>query len=671
MYVTPCYVFILMRFTDIGLLLLGSLLYADIIMAAEAVRAEAVVVTAIAEATPVVTGEVDEELNTGFSQTLTRAQFDTRITSLADTIAQQSGIQVRKSGGFGSFSSATLRGASSQQVLIFIDGLLLNGAAGGGFDLSTISLSDVERVEIYRGSTPASLGSASIGGAINIRTLKGGGEDKGNVTLGYGDFNTQKYSAFYTTKPGRLDYVLSAERFSSDNDFEFTNNNGTRLNPDDDSLEKRNNSDFKQNNILLKFGYDLDKDRRVDLMAQWFEKQQKIPVWNNHPAADTRFDVERLQSQLRLISNNVGSYGFNLSNTLEYLQTVEEYDDRNGSVGLGQQYDQNITTTIKFRSYTELPLDFQELSLIVELGEEKYQPTDLLGRNITIDSKRRSATIGIEDKLFVLNDKLLVNPAISVTRSNDSITLSEGVSRSYVNPRIGLKYFSNNWLTLKNNLGRYTRQPSFYELLGDRGVFIGNSELKSETGINFDIGFDIKLVNAFRNISNLSWQTSLFYSDVKDIIVRTFNSRGIGKSENIDQAEITGIENILQVDLVNKFSINFNATVQNMVNEQNNPTFKNKQLPGRFKWSYSTRIGYRHGKFSPFVEHLYQSGMYYDSPNILKAPNQNFVNVGASWKVDRATITFEINNVTDREVEDFRGFPQPGRAFFSTLKIDV
>jgi len=669
-----------MRFIVPGIWLFSSFLSVDVLSAADAVRIDTVVVTAAAENAPLVTGEVDEELSTGFSQTLNREQFDSRITTLADAIAQQSGIQVRNSGGFGSFSSATLRGASSQQVLIFIDGLLLNDAAGGGVDLSTISLSDVASVEIYRGATPMSLGSASIGGAINIRTLKAGGDDKGNITSGAGDFNTQKYAAFYTSKPGDWDYVISAERFSSDNDFEYINNNGTRLNPDDDRTEKRNNSEFEQNSILLKLGYDLEAEQRIDTLLQWFEKRQQIPVWNNHPAANTRFDVERLQAQLRLITNNIGANALNLSNTLEYLRTVEEYDDRNSTVGLGRQYDRNESNTLKLRSYIEVPLDFRLPGFIVELSEERYQPTDLLGLKVSDDSVRRSATFGVEDKVFLLHEKLLVNPAVSLTQSRDTLseTAPSGntpqfskLNRDHVDPRVGLKYFSNDWLTLKSNLGRYTRQPSFYELLGDRGFIVGNNALKNETGTNVDIGFEIKTNSTLKKIKNFSWQASLFYSDVEDIIVRTYNARGIGKSENIDRARITGIENILQIDFANRIRINFNTTYQNMVNEKNNPALKNRQLPGRYKWSSNTRIDYRYAALSPFVEYRYQSGMFYDSANLLKALNKNLVNAGVSWKMAPATLTFEMHNLTDESFEDFRGFPQPGRAFFTTLKIDL
>ncbi|HMB30873.1 MAG TPA: TonB-dependent receptor plug domain-containing protein, partial [Desulfohalobiaceae bacterium] len=115
-------------------------------------------------------GDVDLESSPIFFSVINKEQFEGKIVSLAEVIEKEAGVQVRQSGGLGSFSSVSLRGSSSDQVMVFLDGVLLNDASGGGVDLSNISLSDVESIEIYRGITPANFGRSSIGGAINIRT---------------------------------------------------------------------------------------------------------------------------------------------------------------------------------------------------------------------------------------------------------------------------------------------------------------------------------------------------------------------------------------------------------------------------------------------------------------------------------------------------------------------
>ena len=63
-----------------------------------------------------------------------------------------------------------LRGSNPDQVRIYVDGVPLNIAAGGGVDISTLPIGDVERVEVYRGSSPLAFGESALGGIISITT---------------------------------------------------------------------------------------------------------------------------------------------------------------------------------------------------------------------------------------------------------------------------------------------------------------------------------------------------------------------------------------------------------------------------------------------------------------------------------------------------------------------
>ena len=131
-----------------------------------------VVVTATSEETPFETGDVETEESTGFVSVIHREDFEGKMEDLADVLQNEAAVEVRQSGGLGSFSTISIRGSSSDQVMVFLDGVLLNDASGGGVDLSSISLSDVESIEIYRGVTPINFDKASIGGVVNIKTLR-------------------------------------------------------------------------------------------------------------------------------------------------------------------------------------------------------------------------------------------------------------------------------------------------------------------------------------------------------------------------------------------------------------------------------------------------------------------------------------------------------------------
>ena len=88
-----------------------------------------------------------------------------------------------------------LRGASAGKTLILIDGIPVYDASGisGAYDLNFISIDQVERIEILKGSQSTLYGSDAIAGVINIITKKGGAKKIGITgELSGGSYNTLK-----------------------------------------------------------------------------------------------------------------------------------------------------------------------------------------------------------------------------------------------------------------------------------------------------------------------------------------------------------------------------------------------------------------------------------------------------------------------------------------------
>ena len=91
-----------------------------------------VVVTAEQDQPDYETGDVDLEETTGFVTVIEREAFEGKMEDLAEVLQNEAGVQVRQAGGLGSFSTVSLRGSSSDQVMVFMDGVLLNDASGAG-----------------------------------------------------------------------------------------------------------------------------------------------------------------------------------------------------------------------------------------------------------------------------------------------------------------------------------------------------------------------------------------------------------------------------------------------------------------------------------------------------------------------------------------------------------
>ncbi|WP_028314722.1 TonB-dependent receptor [Desulfatibacillum aliphaticivorans] len=626
------------------------------------------------------TGDVDQENAPSFFTVIPREQFIGKMENLAQVLKKEAGIQVKQSGGLGSFSTVSLRGSSSDQVMIYLDGILLNDASGGGVDLSNISLADVSSINVYRGVSPASFGKAGIGGVINIKTLRAQKGTKYNVGLGYGSFDTKKAFGFINHKPGKADFLLSADYLGSANDFEFKNDMGTSWNKVDDQIQKRNNAEFYQYNVLAKAGWDANRNLRFDLVNQYFFKDQNLPNWINMETASTNLTTSRNITTMRLGLNNVTPLALNTAASISYSDKEEKYDDQEGSVGLGKQLNKYNTQRWTGDLYTEWISDYNILAAKMEYQHEDYSPEDLLQEDDPRDSNRDYIVATLQDTLMLLSQRVILTPAVRYAWLDDELESGTTVWGSqlekserkdeYWMPQCGLKVKPWEWISLKANAAQYVREPSFFELFGDRGFFIGNEELEAEKGTNFDVGFEVNYLTGWTLINRVYISSAYFKNDVDDLITRIYDSRGVGKSVNISESEITGVESQAAADFLNLFTVSGNATWQDAVNASEISTFNNKKLPGRYEWATSGKVEFHYKGFKIYSEYFYEAGNFYDAANLLEAPEKKELNAGAAYLFKGFSIELQGKNLRDKRYEDYNGYPLPGRAYYLTIKFE-
>src|ERR1035441_4465383 len=88
--------------------------------------------------------------------------------------------KMRSTARIGTVTSLFLRGTSSTQTLVLVDGVPLNSPYFGGTDLSALSVANVERVEVVRGPFSALYGSEAIGGVVRGFTRRGAAQGEGS-----------------------------------------------------------------------------------------------------------------------------------------------------------------------------------------------------------------------------------------------------------------------------------------------------------------------------------------------------------------------------------------------------------------------------------------------------------------------------------------------------------
>lgn len=98
---------------------------------------------------------------------------DSGARDFAGVINGQPGVVVKDHGPAGAAQSVSLRGSTSSQVLVLLDGIRLNSSRDGEVDLSSIPIEIIDHIEIVRGGESVLYGPSAIGGVINIITKKG------------------------------------------------------------------------------------------------------------------------------------------------------------------------------------------------------------------------------------------------------------------------------------------------------------------------------------------------------------------------------------------------------------------------------------------------------------------------------------------------------------------
>ncbi len=93
------------------------------------------------------------------------------ITRVAEALREVPGLTVVQSGPAGGVVSLFMRGGESDYVRVLVDGVPAN-EPGGAIDLSNLTTSNVDRIEIVRGPASALFGSDAVSGVIQIFTRR-------------------------------------------------------------------------------------------------------------------------------------------------------------------------------------------------------------------------------------------------------------------------------------------------------------------------------------------------------------------------------------------------------------------------------------------------------------------------------------------------------------------
>ncbi|MCL2122562.1 MAG: TonB-dependent receptor, partial [Desulfovibrionaceae bacterium] len=447
------------------------------------------------------------------------------------------GVQVDASGsGNEAFTNLAMRGVRTQLFGAALKGgvlVLVDGRNAGTANISMMPLVNVERIEILRGPASVQYGSSAIGGVINVITRRGNATPKIALEGGYGSWDTVRALGEGAWAYGPFD-VSGGVSYLSTQDYQSN------------SFKRYYNTGIGQLvSYSLNAGLSFLEEHRLGVTMHGVEGQRLgSPYYYNIPDQATREAyTNRYNRSLDLIYD--GGYkdaGFSWKARYYYGSLHDHYNDPNPS-SLSMSTDQTeyqgaqgqISFTKGFLTLTG-GLDWQKYNT----RGDRYSLWSAGNSSSTFD------VLGgfLLAKLAFFDDMLIISGGLRhdkyFVKAGDKLTPSSSREFSHTSPSMGVAVNPLKWLTLRANYGESYQVPSHLELLGSVSEwgprYIGNSDLKPERGIGWDVGFDV-------HHNSLNLGLTYFSTDYRDkIAARNVPGGNMQYYNTNDTAYFRGIE---------------------------------------------------------------------------------------------------------------------------------
>lgn len=406
--------------------------------------------------------------------------------SLDEILQQEAGINIPSSGGPLTSTGIFLRGAASKQVLILVDGVRVNDANQGAFDISLLRPDDIERIEIVRGPYSSQYGSDAIGGVIQIFTRK---SSKAEVSVRAGSFGTQEYNAGASI--GDNKNGLSARAGYLDTDG------------------------FSASNANNAFGYNPDRDGGLARTAQLSGQTQfteKLDANFNATWKDSLVEFDTGLSDQQLGTVSAGLTHRTTENWTQHLQFgwMLNNQDTDGRTDPFAYYSNFFTERDTASWLHDIQWAANWHSVVgIDFADEQAKSRDLLANNTLFDKRLQNTGIFLTQ----YGEVGIFSGSASI-REDDHDTFGHHTTGSVT---LAAQIIPS--IKIYGAYGSAFRAPSANDLYypGFFGTFAGNPDLQPETSREGEVGAEYRTgaqhvrISAYRNrVRNLIAADSSF-----------------------------------------------------------------------------------------------------------------------------------------------------------------
>jgi vitamin B12 transporter len=574
--------------------------------------------------------------------------------TLPEVLEDVPGLNVVQTGSPGGAAAVYIRGTNANHVKVFIDGIDASdpSTADGTFDFSQILASDIERVEVLRGPQSGLYGSDAIGGVIYIVTKNGSGPPRITASVEGGSFETFNQTAGLSGSLAQFHYSFDVEHYHSG----ATDVTPPYLVPPGRPL----NDDYYDNKTYAtKLSADVTDNFDVGLVARYVDTVL-------YTTSDDFIGPEAVQSannNHELFTRGTGHLvlfdgAFDQTLGIAYSDYRRRFLDPSAyAIGFGND-----------PSYYEgqrIKLDYQ--------GNVTLMPGEIL-------------TFGAEHQIDEIDD----SAPVSAQMTNDAgfIQLQSSLYERFFNAisaryddndRFGGKptfrdapalLFPETGTKLKASVGTGFKAPTLDELFDNSFAafgFFANPNLKPETSLGYDIGFEQTLFD-----KRVEFGATYFHNNIRNLIETALLSPLVDTYVNIGQATTYGAETYVAYRPWKFLSLRADYTYTYAYDD-----IAHQELLRRPKHKASFDATWHVSDEASISAEIVYTGPWMDinrdaTATGLTADGYTLVNLTGSYDLGHGVTAFlRVNNLLDQHYQNPLGFQHQGLGAFGGLRIAI
>lgn len=517
------------------------------------------------------------------------------IASLSQLLQTDASINMVQSGGYGQTASIFLRGGNSNQTLVLRDGVRLNSATSGTASLAFIDTTDIKQIEVLKGPASVLYGTDAISGVVQLISK-----------------TPEKISAFVTGEIGEdktYKSVVGADL--AENGF-YAQIRGQRLETDGTPVKDVKNApdaSFNQKGYSAKVG--VDKERYAASVD--YSENKGYSDYDNYGALvsqDFNNEIINIKGRLNVLEN--------LALHARFSQFKDEIDQNNSPDFVhSKTQESEIYGQWDFTPHQNILVGLTQQNIdgdILSFGSPYQEDIDSTG--YYIQHKYNQAGLNTQIGIRVEDNEKF-----------DTHTVAQGSVRYQVLPLT----------SIYANVGSAFKAPTLNDMYG----YGGNTELKPEESISYEVGIDQKLAY------NISTGLSLYTTEVDNLI--DFDNV-LNQMTNLEKAKMEGSELYVKWQGENLFT----NLSYNYVRAKDKKT--DEDLSRRPRQNISLTTGWADERYT-FSTTLLANGDYDNSAfDNVQIPGHFRVDMHGQYKVSKNIDIFaNIQNVSDSKYRTASG----------------